>query len=255
MNSSSKLDEEQKLQQNQYNFPYHYIPEVDDRGRFSQTRQWSWGYRYLGGIQVVLDRLSDLNFNSLIDIGCGDGRFLHELKNTMVNVDLKGIDYSHQAIDFANAMNPDIEFECKNIINSETNKQYDIVTLIEVLEHIPPDRLSSFLDSCTDTVSDDGCLIITVPHKNKPVQKKHYQHFSRKDLTDLLSGYSDQLSFFPFDKQSRILSFVQRLLGGQGNHYVITSKSIKAAFWEAYKSKYLYTSEPRCGRIAVVCHL
>ncbi len=49
-------------------------------GRFSQLRHWSWGYRYLGRLQVVFDLLDGLEFDSLLDVGCGDGRFLREAR-------------------------------------------------------------------------------------------------------------------------------------------------------------------------------
>ena len=39
------LDEKQLLQEGEYEYPYHYIPTWGSGG-FSQTRFWSWGFRY-----------------------------------------------------------------------------------------------------------------------------------------------------------------------------------------------------------------
>lgn len=248
---SENLDEEQKRQEEQYDFPYHYIP-TNEGGTFTQTRQWSWGYRYLGGIQIVLDQLADIEFKSLIDIGCGDGRFLRELAKKYPETEMLGVDYSQRAIDFANAMNPNISYECRDIVEDELLKKYDVVTLIEVLEHIPPDNLQNFVDATVDMIRNNGKIILTVPHKNKSVQKKHYQHFNQELLTRIFENQFNRLEFIPFDELSRLLKLTQKLLGGRGSQYIITNESVKSWFWNFYRSRYLYTSEKKCGRIAMI---
>jgi len=248
------LDEEQRKQEVQYEFPYHYIPTLKD-GQFSQTRHWSWGYRYLGGFRVVLDRLTDLEFDSLVDIGCGDGRFLRELDSEYPDVETFGVDYSERAIDFARAMNPELTYECRDIVEDGLERTYDVATLIEVLEHIPPQELPEFVEATVDVVADDGTVVLTVPHENKVPRDKHYQHFDREQLTDILSDHFERLEFVHFDNvRSKPLTALQRLLGGRGAHYLITNSTIQSLFWRLYTTRYLYTSEERCGRIAAVCH-
>jgi SAM-dependent methyltransferase len=251
-NIDTDLDEEQEIQELQYEFPYHYIPETDHNDSFSQTKQWSWGYRYLGGIQVVFEILDDCDFDSIIDIGCGDGRFLRELNKQYPEVSTLGIDYSQRAINMANAMNPDIIYEHIDITEEKPNRQFDIACLIEVLEHIPPEDIPEFIESVTDVLCENGKLILTVPHINKSVQDKHYQHFNQEKLSRIFEDEFDILDFIYFDQQSPIIHRLQKLLGGRGSHYVITNKTIKSIFWQVYTSHYLYTNESRCGRIAMI---
>lgn len=79
-------DDEQQIQEDQYDYPYHYIPRVEN-GQFSQSQYWSWGMHYLGGIQLILEQIDSYSFDSLIDVGCGDGRFLRELaRNTHLSI-------------------------------------------------------------------------------------------------------------------------------------------------------------------------
>lgn len=251
MNLNSQL----KIQENQYSFPYHYIPEIK-RGKFSQIKYWSWGFRYLGGMQVVFDQLEKIKFSSLIDIGCGDGRFLSELVKAYPNTDVIGVDFSERAINLAKAMNPEISscYLKKDIITQKISNSYDVATLIEVLEHIPPDQLESFISAIAGLLNDKGHLIITVPHKNKPIQSKHYQHFNSLELKGILSLYFENFIFIPFDRESKILSLMQKLIGGKGNYFVLTYSKALSWFYNTYKKKYLYaTDERNCGRIAVVC--
>lgn len=246
----------QKIQEEEYSFPYHYIPEITSNGVLSQAKYWSWGFRYLGGMTVVFDLLKEMNFNSLIDIGCGDGRFLSELNKVYPDIDICGVDFSKRAIAFAKAMNPEIS-SCyleNNIIEETVSETYDVATLIEVLEHIHPGQVDSFVKAIALLLNEKGYLIITVPHKNKSVQSKHYQHFNCIDLERILSTYFKNITFVLFDKKSKVMSLLQRLIGGQGNYFVLTYPKVLSIFYNTYKQNYLYASkEVNCGRVAVIC--
>lgn len=247
------MDTKQEIQNKQYKYPYHYIPTLND-GHFTQTLYWSWGFRYLGGIQVVLDQLEELNFDSLIDVGCGDGRFLRDVRDQYGKADLLGIDYSKRAIDIAKAMNPHIRYENVNILEKDLKTTFDVATAIEVLEHIPPNDLSEFVKIISDIINDEGYFILTVPHQNKPVSDKHYQHFSSEKLNQILSPYFSEIEFITFDSPSRVLKFLSNILGGNGNNYVITNAGLNNWFFKIYKNKFLYKeNENRCSRIAAVC--
>lgn len=246
------MEEEQKIQEAQYSYPYHYIPKWQ-KGEFSQTHHWSWGFRYLGGLKVVLDQLSDFAFDSLIDIGCGDGRFLREANHRYPDKDLLGVDYSQRAINLARAMNPSITFQERDIVAEPLNRKFDVATLIEVLEHIPPGQLEKFIEEIHSVLSPGSHLIVTVPHVNKSVSEKHYQHFDRASLDRLLAPYFDKLRFIPFDSHSKILTALKMLLGGDGRHFVLTNSMANRVFLNVYFERFLYNvTEENCGRIAVV---
>lgn len=249
---SGNLDSEQQVQEDQYEFPYHYIPSFEDG--FSQARHWWWGFRYLGGIKVLFDMLSDMEFERLIDVGCGDGRVLRELSEEYPSVDMIGVDYSERAIELANALNPDLDFRTTDIRTVDFESRFDIATAVEVLEHIPPDDLDSFVASISDTLVKDGSFIATVPHSNTSVNPKHYQHFSETKLRDTLSPHFENVETIPIDARRKSLSLLQKLIGGHGNYFLITNPYLLSLFFNVYKKFYLYTSEQYCGRLAAICH-
>jgi len=247
-----ELDKEQRVQEDQYEYPYHYIPSMEEGG-ISQVRYWSWGFRYLGGLKLVMEEVAESGFKSLIDVGCGDGRFLAELNSSHPRKRLLGVDYSRRAIELAKVMSPNVEYECRNILDEDISEDFDVATLVEVLEHILPEELDSFLEATCRLLEEDAMLVATVPHVNKPVSDKHYQHFDRSKLEELLDPHFDHLRFIHFDDvKSTLLEYMQSWIGGDGNHFVVTNKRIMSLFWTVYKSRYLYTTEDRCGRIAVV---
>ena len=252
----SQLDEQTQIQESEYSFPYHYIPALRSR-KFSHTRYWSWGFRYLGGIQLVLDQLAKTPFSSLIDIGCGDGRFLREVSGHFHGKKLLGIDASARAVRLAHAFNPEIEYRCINILDEPVPGKFDVATLIEVIEHIPPERLPEFLRAVAGCLSDTGCLIITVPHQNKPLIKKHYQHFTSAHLKTLLEPLFSEFTFIPFDvraSRAPLMWVIERILGAKGKFFLLTNPRILYFFYALYRRRYLYTdSEKHCERIAIAC--
>ncbi len=246
-------DEEQRIQQAQYEFPYHYLPRIDDDG-FTQVEYWSWGLHYLGGMRVVLDQLEDHQFDSLIDVGCGDGRFLREVETAYPDVRTLGIDYSERSVAMARGMNPGLDYEVRDVVEEPIERSFDAATCIEVLEHVPPDDCEAFVAAVTDTLAPDGRLVVTVPHTNKPVNDKHYRHFTSEDLSALLDPHFAHVEFVPFDRRSKVLTALELGLGGRGNHFIINTPAITNALWRLYERRYLYApDERRCRRLAVVC--
>lgn len=253
MSQSDNMDRKQRIQDREYRFPYHYIPARDNKG-FTQTRHWSWGFRYLGGLRVVLDGLERQPFESLVDIGCGDGRFLREVAREFPHARLAGIDYSERAIRLARAMNPGLDYRAENILEGSADERFEVATAIEVLEHIPPEDLPQFLEAIARRMEEGGRFLLTVPHINKAVSAKHYQHFDSGKLRALLEPHFTDLEFVPFDHNSRLLVLLSRLMGGGGSQYLITNRRLNDALYRLYLRRWLYTgSEKRCQRIAVFC--
>ena len=250
---SAGLDKVQLAQEQEYEFPYHYVP-MFRKNRFSQVFYWPWGYRYLGGLEIVFEQLENVAFASLVDIGCGDGRFLREVTAAYPDVESVGIDYSERCIQMARAMNPNITYLCHDIIDNVPKRKFDVVTAIEVLEHIHPNRLEAFVKAIAQMVNDEGSLILTVPHRNKPLQPKHYQHFTGADITTIVSPYFDAIDVIPFDPEARIIRIFEKLIGGFGNHFLVTNPAVLSFFFRLYVDRYLYASNERnCKRIAVRC--
>ena len=252
---SKELNSIQLVQEEQYSFPYHYIPDCSN-GSFSQVKHWSWGHHYLGGIEVVMELCDEKEWDSLLDIGCGDGRFISELYKKSNKV-LAGYDYSKRAINMAKALNPQIDYKQINILDDDQNhdnsRQYDVVTLIEVVEHIDPIDLPKFIEKAMLYIKPGGRLILTVPHLNKSVLDKHFQHFNSEKLKKLLGGHFSDLKMSFIDKNSRILQLFLNLLGGKGNKYIITEPKLNKLFYKFYRNNYLHCkNENECGRIAVV---
>ena len=56
------------------------------------------------------------------------------------------------------------------------------MTAIEVLEHIPPQEVSSFIKNLVERTSIGGHVILSVPTTVKPLTEKHYRHYTFDSL-------------------------------------------------------------------------
>ena len=200
----------QNLQEELYNFPYHYLPSFKDN--FQITILWKWGLQYVATIKHLIEELKKIKFNSLLDIGCGDGRIVKELHDYFPDKNISGIDISEKAIRLARALNPELNFEAIDIINTDRTKKHNVVTLIEVIEHIPPDQLDLFIEKTSNFLLEDGFLLLIAPSKSKILSKKHFQHFSKAHLCKLLSPHFDIVRVNYLHNPNRIFKVMMKIL-------------------------------------------
>jgi len=195
MDKDSKTLKRFQLQDEKYKFPYHYIPNISDGG-VRRYKIFSFGFEYMCYILHVKEIVESYSPNSILDVGCGDGRFLDLIGNEEYER-LVGVDLSHRAIKHAEAMNPEIEFINKDA--EELSEKFDIVTAIEVLEHIPDEETDKFFKTLEKRTKRNGKIIISVPTMVKPMIKKHYRHYDLNLFKKELESSGEELEIVNVD--------------------------------------------------------
>jgi len=195
MEKKEKNKDKFEIQNEKYQYPYHYLPHLERNG-IVRYRSLSWGHVYLCYLYHIKELIEELNPKSILDIGCGDGRFLGMLNNDEFE-DIIGVDLSRKAIRFAKSFNPNIEF--KNCDAEDLVGAYEVVTAIEVLEHIPNDDTDRFLKILEERTKKEGNTIISVPTKNIPKNPKHYRHYDEDLLKEELQSAEVQMEIKKID--------------------------------------------------------
>jgi len=215
-----------KIQDKQNEFPYHYLAHMDEKTP-QIKRTLGWGFEYLSYMGVVIDEIKHLEYKNILDVGCGDGYLLNNLET---DADKLGIDLSEKAIMFANAFATDAKFEIKDLLTIEN--EYDLVSLIEVLEHIPNDFVELFMTKVLSLIKKDGLFIITVPTTVMPLNKKHYRHYDEKLLSQHIESFGDVklIKERRIFKVSPTLKLFMRILNN--SVWSINSKAILNIFWK-----------------------
>jgi 2-polyprenyl-3-methyl-5-hydroxy-6-metoxy-1,4-benzoquinol methylase len=250
--SKASIRNKQSIQEVQYSFPYHYIPILSSE-EFSQTRVYRGGYEYLSYVNFILETIGKISFHSLLDVGCGDGRLLHDAAKTFPDKELKGIDISEKAIAFARSMATGVQYICGDITTPGIfRSRFDIITLIETLEHIEPTMIDRFLESIDHYLENDGRLILTVPSLNIKTQAKHYQHFDMDSLTLTLNQHFEISEAYFLNSTSRLVKrHLKKLLSNRV--FILNHKPTLKALYRFYTKHFFLVGKDNCRRIALVC--
>lgn len=242
-----KAKEKSSLQDQEYEFPYHHLPTLE-KGGIKLYRGLKWGLDYLSYIHFVKKKILEIKPERLLDIGCGDGRLISEIKEEVEIVE--GVDISRRAIDFARAFNPGIKFYCKDF--RQIDKKYNLVVLMETLEHISNSDIPKFVESIARKLHKNGKLILTVPSKNKPLIPKHYRHYDLNTIKNQLSSNFKIIEYYFLNKVNLLKIFKNFLW----NSFIIIDLSLYQHWiWKIWK-KYGYKATPSSGaRIVVIAEM
>lgn len=132
----------------------------------------------------------DFSNKKILDIGSGGGAFLKACKDR--NITAEGIEPNKWLVNYSKKKYG-INISTKNL--NKINKTFHIVSLFDVLEHIPNIKLA--INKIYKLVKKDGFLIINVPDHNslaRKILKKnwpfyltvHLHYFDKKSLSKLL---------------------------------------------------------------------
>ncbi|WP_435235572.1 class I SAM-dependent methyltransferase [Psychromonas sp. PT13] len=122
--------------------------------------------------------------DAVLDIGVGRGEMLScyaewGYKNYL------GIDISPSTIKFCKSLGLNCELvEDSGLYLKKHQDKYKLITLIDVLEHIPREFVVEFLKCVRNALADDGVFIIQVPNLQAPDGQLHMYN----DITHV-AGY------------------------------------------------------------------
>ena len=144
-----------------------YISHTDEnRGLFSRLYQLVKKWSLQRKTKLIFDQ--NKGIGSLLDIGAGTGDFLKAAKEKGWQV--HGTEPNENAAKLA----LEKKIELKSSLNDFEGKQFDVVTLWHVLEHIP--NLEETILKLAALVKPRGILIIAVPNF-KSFDAEHYGKF------------------------------------------------------------------------------
>lgn len=177
-----------------------YISHTDEKsGLFSNLYQFVKKWSLHKKANLIFDQ--NQGIGSILDIGAGTGDFLKVLKEKGWQV--YGMEPNKNAVKLASEKG----IELKSTLDDFNGKQFDVITLWHVLEHIP--NLNETILKLSNLVKPNGTLIIAVPNF-KSFDAKHYGkfwaafdvprhlwHFSKESIKKLFDGNFELHSIEP----------------------------------------------------------
>jgi SAM-dependent methyltransferase len=120
-------------------------PEI---GEAAYEALWTqkWGYLQKYGPtsrhqrRIIAHMLDSLSFDSVLDVGCGEGSLLAFLGDRYPGRRMAGLDVAGPAIELARRNFPAASYLAGDLGCLPKESQYDLVTSIDVLEHVEDDE-------------------------------------------------------------------------------------------------------------------
>lgn len=178
------------------------------------------GHQYFKA--YILPHIPENKDCKILEIGCGYGRYTTLLTNILHYKRVVGIDISEEQIEYAKS-----NYKLDNVFHAdavaylkENRTQYDVVILMDVLEHLELTYAVALLEEVNKALSPGGKLIIQVPNGLSPMKPifygdvTHVRAFSVNSMSQILrmGGFTQFKNFALPTFVHSIPSFVHRMI-------------------------------------------
>ena len=143
--------------------------------------------------------------DTVLELGCHDGVSSNFFKLYCKDVD--AIDIDQRAIEEAKLNFEDINFICSDIFQYNTDKKYDVIVMLDFIEHFSKEDGIRILKKYTSLLSKKGMIIVGTPSKNfqkyrAEHNKIHHLHeYYPDELNNLLQDYFDRTMMFSMNDE------------------------------------------------------
>lgn len=140
--------------------------------------------------EVCLSEGVDFQNARVLEIGCGTGSYARVLQDLGVR-SYVGVDITDVVFPELWKAYPDFEFVQRDITAEGVEGTFDLVFMIDVLEHIvEPDRLTRAMENVSDALAEEGVLVLA-PLLEESRRHLYYVRFwSIEDIRARFPGYT-----------------------------------------------------------------
>ena len=178
------------------NIPIGYYDDVLQKGLSSgKGIQANWHNKKFLSVYELIQ-----NYKVHLDYGCGPGTFIGNYSK----LESVGVDISEIQISFAKKKyGTNFEFFNTSQIEQENfNKKFDVITSIELIEHLTDEEILKLLDDLYDLLDEGGILVLTTPNFSSTYslielavnifgkvsyKEQHINKFNKSRLLELLN--------------------------------------------------------------------
>lgn len=125
--------------------------------------------------KFVFQNLKNRSFNKFLDMGCGSGDVTFEILKVIKCEEVHAYDFSKSSINKTKEKLSNLEPKLTCMVQDiyKLSGTFDFILCTEVIEHLEDPRAA--LKSMLNSLSDSGCLLITVPDGRLD---RSYQHIN-----------------------------------------------------------------------------
>jgi len=166
----------------------------------------------------------------LIDLGCGGGYFLYNIKHYFPNADLTGVDSNKNAIISLKSVG--IDGINESIYNLELGKKYDVICAAQVLEHLRKPHI--FIKILKELSNKSSIFLIDVPNLGSYSAKKFGKNWVHLDVPRHQINYTYKTLKYLFNDFITVNFYIC------GSHNAIISSFLLKLGMDIHKNKIFY---------------
>lgn len=205
---------------------------------FSNTRQSPWE-----GWEKIVSSIKIQNPNGItvLDLGCGNGRFLKYLKEQNIKINkYVGVDNSRILLNIAKKEDPGSEFISLDLNTMDWGEkikgEFDLIVSFGVMHHIESFQLRrNILECSTSLLKKDGTLAIAYWQFLKdPKLKEKAKKLSRENDYELPFGQNGAKRFCHLVNETEALKLESELLIKRTDSYYSDGKNKEMNYYVLY---------------------
>jgi len=164
---------------------------------FEDTHWW-----FVGRRQIILDRIRQafpggVSAKSVLDFGCGTGKLMQCMSDFETVI---GIDASEISLEYCRKRGLKTVMKDEDFFR-ENRAQFNVVTLLDVLEHVPDE--AAVLGRIHHMLTDDGLLLVTVPAYqflwgDEDELSDHLRRYTAKGLKQVVTASGFEVTFISY---------------------------------------------------------
>jgi ubiquinone/menaquinone biosynthesis C-methylase UbiE len=145
-------------------------------------------------VRTVMNELRVRRPASVVDIGCGGGQLLDEVRHELPGARMIGVDLSEPQLSLNRQRMPDTRWIQVNVDQpvkwaDEDRERYDAATVVEVIEHV--DHPDVLLSNTRALLAPGGFIVLSTQSGRVGETERrvgHRRHFTVADISTLLQG-------------------------------------------------------------------
>jgi SAM-dependent methyltransferase len=131
--------------------------------------------------RLIWNLIRNLEYKSVLDVGCGQGSPLEEIARRKPDIELAGVDISPRAVELPQQHMPAAQYSVLDLTTETLNRKFDLIICTDVLEHIENDRaaIRNMREMC-----GRWCLVSTIQGRMRSYEKHvgHVRNYKRGEL-------------------------------------------------------------------------
>lgn len=160
-------------------------------------------------------------FESVLEVGAGDGFKSLSLKNSFKYLKLSDIQIKKKKLFDSNYKFKNIDYLVHNFVKSSVKQKFDGIFALDVLEHIKRKDEKNFILNLKKSLKPNGSLIIGMPslqsqkYASKLAKKEHVNCKTKAELRKFLKSYFNNVYMFSMNDEVLHTGFDEL------SHYII----------------------------------